>query len=30
MLRRALRKQIKRVSDGLNPMNVVREVLFNE
>jgi hypothetical protein len=30
ILRRTLREQIKRVSDGLDPMNMVREVVFNE
>jgi len=30
MLRRTLREQIKRMSDGLDPMNVVREARFNQ
>ena len=30
MLRRKLREQIKRVNDGLDPLNVVREARFNQ
>ena len=30
MLRRTLREQIKRVSDGLDPLNVVREARLNQ
>jgi hypothetical protein len=30
LLRRRLREQIKRVNDGLDPMNVIREASFNQ